>query len=59
MKTYYYEVNGFIKGVTDAKNRWEAKRYCKNLAVSLCPNIKIKSVKITRIKKYEPLAVEV
>ena len=59
MKAYYYEVNGYIKGVTEAKNRWEAKRYCKKLARMFCPNMKIKSIKLTRLKNYEPLAVKV
>lgn len=58
MKTYYYEVNGYIKGVTEAKNRWDAKRYCKKLARMFCPNAKIKSVKVSRLKEREPLAVE-
>jgi hypothetical protein len=58
MKTYYYEVNKFIKGVTEAKNRRDAKRYCKRLTKMFCPNAKIKSVKITKIKNSEPLAVE-
>ena len=56
MKTYYYEVNGYIKGVTEAKNRWDAKRYCKKLARVFCPNAKIKSIKVSRLKDYEPLA---
>lgn len=56
MKTYYYEVNGCIKGVTEAKNRWDAKRYCKKLAKVFCPNAKIKSVKVLRLKECEPLA---
>lgn len=59
MKAYYYEVNGFMKGITEAKSKWEAKRYCKNLTKMFCPNTKIKSVKLTRMKDYEPLAVEV
>ena len=58
MKAYYYEVNGYIKGVTEAKNRWDAKRYCKKLARVFCPNAKIKSIKVTRVKNCEPLAVE-
>jgi hypothetical protein len=58
MKAYYYEVNGCIKGITEAKSRWEAKRYCKELVRMFCPNVKIKSLKITRIKDCEPLAVE-
>ena len=58
MKTYCYEVNGYIKGVTEAKNKWEAKRYGKKLARMFCPNAKIKSIKVARIKNCEPLAVE-
>ena len=58
MKAYHYEVNGYIKGVTEVKNRWEAKRYCKKLARIFCPNAKIKSIKVVRIKNSEPLAVE-
>lgn len=59
MKTYYYEVNGFMKGVVEAKNKWEVRKYCKYLTSLLYPNVKIKSIKVTRIKKYEPLAVEI
>ena len=56
MKSYHYEINGFMKGCFVAKNRWDAKRYCKQLAKRFCPNIKIKSIKLTRLKDYEPLA---
>ena len=59
MKTYYYEINGYIKGVTEAKNRWEAKRYCKGLAKIFCPNARIKSIKVSRIQTNEPLYSEV
>lgn len=58
MKTYYYEVNGYIKGVTTAKNKWGAKRYCKGLAKMFCPNAKIRSVKVSRIQTNEPLYSE-
>lgn len=58
MKAYYYEVNGYIKGVAEAKSKWEAKRYCKKLAKVFCPNAKIQSIKITKIKNSEPLAME-
>lgn len=58
MKTYHYDVNGYIKGVTTAKTKWGAKRYCKELAKTFCPNIKFKSVKVTRIKNCEPLVCE-
>ena len=59
MKTYYYEVNGYIKGVTTAKTKWGAKKYCKGLAKMFCPNAKIKSVKVSRIRTSEPLYSEV
>ena len=58
MKTYYYEVNGYIKGVTEAKSKWEAKRYCKGLARMFWPNARIKSVKVSRIQTDEPLYSE-
>ena len=58
MKTYYYEVNGYIKGVTTARTKWGAKKYCKGLAKMFCPNAKIKSVKVTRIQTDEPLYSE-
>lgn len=58
MKTYYYEVNGYIKGVTTAKTKWGAKKYCKELAKRFCPNTKIKSIKISRIRRNEPLYSE-
>ena len=58
MKSYHYEINGYMKGCFVAKNRWDAKRYCKKLAKMFCPNMKIKSIKLTRLKNYEPLAVE-
>lgn len=58
MKAYYYEVNGYFKGITEAKSKWEAKKHCKELARIFCPNTKIKSIKITRVKNSEPLAVE-
>ena len=59
MKTYYYEINGYIKGVTTAKTKWGAKRCCKGLAKMLCPNARIKSVKVSRIQTNEPLYSEV
>lgn len=59
MKTYHYEVNGYIKGVTTAKTKWGAKKYCKKLAKMFCPNAKIKSVKVSRIQTNEPLYSEV
>ena len=58
MKTYHYNVNGYIKGVTTAKTKYEAKRHCKELAKMFCPNIKFKSVKVKRIKNCEPLVCE-
>ena len=59
MKTYYYEINGYIKGVTTANSKWDARRYCKDLAKTFCPNAKIKSIKIRRLRNNEPLATEV
>ena len=59
MKTYYYEINGYIKGVTTAKTKWGAKRYCKDLARKFCPNARIKSIKVSRIPSNEPLYSEV
>lgn len=58
MKQYYYEVNGYIKGVTTAKTRWEAKRYCKGLTKRFCPNMGIRSIRVLRIKTKEPLYTE-
>lgn len=58
MKTYHYDVNGYIKGVTTAKTKWGAKKYCKGLLKMFCPNAKIKSIKVTRIKNCEPLVCE-
>jgi hypothetical protein len=58
MKAYYYEINGYFKGVTEAKHKWEAKRYSKRLAKRFFPNIKIKSVKVSRIQTNEPLYSE-
>ena len=58
MKSYYYEVNGYIKGVTEAKSKWEARRYCKKLAKMFCPNARIKSVKVSRIQTDKPLYSE-
>lgn len=58
MKTYYYEINGYIKGVTTAKSKWSAKRCCKELAKVFCPNAGIKSLKVTRIQTNEPLCAE-
>jgi hypothetical protein len=59
MKTYRYEVNGYINGFTVARNGWDAKRYCKKLTKRFCPNTKIKSIKVFKIKTNEPLAVEI
>lgn len=58
MKTYRYDVNGYIKGVTTARTKWGAKKYCKELAKRFCPNIKFKSVKVTKIKNCKPLVCE-
>ena len=58
MKSYYYEINGYIKGVTQARNKWDAKRHCKELAKTFCPNAKIKSIKIEKIRMDEPLVSE-
>lgn len=58
MKTYHYDINGYIKGVTTAKTKRGAKKYSKGLAKVFCPNIKIKSVKITRMKNCKPLVCE-
>ena len=58
MKQYYYEINGYIKGVTTASTKWGAKRYCKSLAKMFCPNARIKSIKVSRIQTEEPLYIE-
>ena len=58
MKNYYYEINGYIKGVTEAKNIFDARRHCKKLASIFCPNTIIRTTKIQRIKNNKPLAIE-
>lgn len=58
MKNYYYEINGFIKGVTEARNKIDARRHCRKLASIFCPNAEIRTIKTQRIKGNEPLAVE-
>ena len=59
MKTYYYEINGYIKGVTTANSKLGVRKYCKRLAKTFCSNAKIKSLKISRLKNNEPLYTEV
>jgi hypothetical protein len=58
MKAYYYEINEYIRGVTEARNRWDAKRHCKHLATIFCPNAKIRSLRVSKIRANKPLAVE-
>jgi hypothetical protein len=58
MKTYYYEVNKCATGIFEAKNKREAKRYCRHLAELFFPTRGIEILKLTRIKKKGPLYTE-
>ena len=58
MKTYYYEVNECMKGVFEAKNKREAKRYCRTLAEKFFPTRGLVSLKVSKVKTKTPLYSE-
>ena len=51
VKTYTYEVNNFICGQIQAKNKKAVKDHARHLAEIFCPSKGIKTIKIAEVKE--------